>query len=197
MLTVLLILSCTRHPEPAVLTSSNLLEPQEEFTATVRIDAQPGGKRFQGVWLERDDGERWVIDYRPRDCWRPLEDLQVHAIGSTYTPPGQAITATHFEVSMLTVIDPSPEARLVAVGPEKTLSGTVLTESGSAGSKSEGSSWLVFRSEDGVSRTLYNPSMLGTLTGSVTLTGRSVELSPYAAHIAGPQLCILTVRSTP
>ena len=197
MMTALLIHSCTSNSEPAVLIPSNPLEVRQEFTATVRIDAEPGGKKFQGVWLERDDGEQWVIDYRPRDCWRPLEGLQVHAIGSTYMPHGQAISATHFEVSMLQVIDPAPEAQLVAVGPEQTMTGTLQTAAGAAGSKSEGSSWQVFKSDDGPSWALYNPSALGTTAGSVTLTGRTVELSPYSAHRAGPQLCVLTVKATP
>ena len=197
MLTFLLIHGCTSQSEPTVLFPSNPLEAHQEFAATVRIDAEAGSKQFQGVWLERADGEQWVIDYRPRDCWLPLENLQVKAVGNTYMPPGQAISATHFRVSMLEVIDPAPEARLVAVGPEETMTGTLQAAAGEAGSKSEGSSWLVFKSDSGSSWTLYNPSALGTATGSVTLTGRMVQLSPYSAHAAGPQLCVLRVQATP
>lgn len=197
MVTFLLIHSCTSNSEPAVLIPSNPLEAQQEFVATLRIDAQPGGKQFQGVWLERDDGERWVIDYRPRACWRPLEGLRVSAVGSTYMPPGQAIYATHFEVSMLQVVDPTPEAQLVAIGPEQTMTGTLQTATGSAGSKSAGSSWLVFKSDAGTSWTLYNPSALDVTTGSITLTGRMVERSPYSAHTTGPQLCVLSAQATP
>ena len=140
MLTFLLIHGCTSQSEPTVLFPSNPLEAHQEFAATVRIDAEAGSKQFQGVWLERADGEQWVIDYRPRDCWLPLENLQVKAVGNTYMPPGQAISATHFRVSMLEVIDPAPEARLVAVGPEETMTGTLQAAAGEAGSKSEGSS---------------------------------------------------------
>lgn len=178
-----------------MLAPSDPLGLSTEFTATVRIDPRPGGKKLQGVWLEREDGERWVIDYRPRDCWLPLQDIAVTATGERYEPQGQAISAPHFRVSVLRVLKVTPEAGLVAVGEEQTLTGTLLTAAGEPGSKSEGSTWTEFKDADGPVWPLYNPSALGELTGAVTLTVREVELSPFSAHIGGPQLCILDARS--
>ena len=177
-----------------MLIPSNPLQTPQTFEATLRIDASSGSKQFQGVWLERDDGERWVIDYRPRDCWRPLEDQRVHATGHTYTPRGQSISATHFEVELLRLITPRPEARLVAVGAKRTLTGSLQRETGMVGSKSEGSSWTVFQTHEGARWALYNPSAVGTRTGPMTLIGRMVELSPYSTHRAGPQLWVLRAQ---
>ncbi len=178
-----------------MLIPSDPLGVSTEFTATVRIDAEPGAKRLQAVWLERADGSQWVIDYRPRACWRPLEGATVTATGSVYTPQGQAISAIHFRVDALRATELTPELGLVAVGPEQTLTGTLLNAVGEAGTKSEGSGWTEFRDNDGPTWPLYNPSALGELTGAVTLTVREVELSPFSAHIGGPQLCILDARA--
>ena len=197
MLIFLLSACSTTEVEPSVIDPTVLSGEPIEFTATVRIDARPGGKKFQGVWLERPDGEKWVIDYRPRDCWKPMEGLTVTARGQTYAPEGQAISATHFKVEELRLVTLTAEATLVAVGEEWTLTGTLLTTAGEVGSKSEGSTWTEFKSADGPIWPLYNPSALDGLTGGITLTGREVELSPFSAHIGGPQLCILNARSNP
>ncbi len=193
---MLFLLACTSPvPEATMLSFSDPLGLSLEFAATVRIDPRPSGKQLQGVWLERADGTRWVIDYRPRDCWRPLEGAAVTATGERYEPQGQALSAPHFRVSSLQVTTVTPEAGLVAVGPEQVLTGSLLTSAGEPGTKSEGSSWVEFRDADGPIWPLYNPSALGNLTGAVTLTVREVELSPFSAHIGGPQLCILNARS--
>ena len=195
-LAMLLLLACTSPTlEATMLIPSDPLGTALEFSATVRIDPRSSSKRLQGVWLERADGTRWLIDYRARDCWRPLEDIAVTTIGERYEPQGQAISAPHFRVSMLQVLTVTPEATVVAVGPEQVMTGTLQTSAGAPGTKSEGSTWMVFQNADGPSGPLYNPSALGSLTGAVTLTVREVELSPFSTHIGGPQFCILNARS--
>ena len=164
------------------------------FVATVRVDSEPGGKKFQGVWLEREDGERWVIQYRPRACWTPFEGRSVQATGHTYFPPGQAISAVHFEVLRLEVLQPSPEDALVAVGPELERVGQFQQVSGQPGSKSEGSSWLEFSANDGSDFLVYNPSAAESAEGEVVVKGREVQRSPFTAHMGGTWLCVLDVK---
>ena len=54
----------------------------------------------------------------------------------------------------------------------------------------KGSSWLVFVSL-GTCWQLLNPAELsGQVGAEVTVTGRAVERSPYAAHVPGPTLWI-------
>ena len=186
------------HTEPIVLIPLDPLATAQldEFTATLHIDPQPSGKKFQGVWLEREDGERWLIDYRPRDCWQPFNDTTVAVTGSTYEPHGQSISATHFQVASLQRTDEVFSADLIALGPQQTLTGTLHTEHGAPGSKSEGASWATLVTQ---TRTwmLYNPSRLEGATGTVTVEAREVAYSRYVARADGPTLCILNVRSTP
>lgn len=53
-------------PGKAPVTTESVPAPGPERRATVRIDPAPGGKQFQGVWLELEGGARWVIAYRAR-----------------------------------------------------------------------------------------------------------------------------------
>jgi len=177
--------------KPATMTPDRV----ETFEATLTVDPAPGYKHFQGVWLERTDGDRWVIDYRARDCWTPFDRHRVRITGERYTPMGQAIDAVHFRVERLEVVDPTSFTSLVSVGPEKTLSGRVQQVTGEPGTKMEGDSWLVFTTGDGTAHQLFNPSVVSDrVDAEVSITGRSVERSPYATHMPGPTLCIGSVR---
>ena len=163
-----------------------------EVVATLRIDAEPSGKRFQGVWLELPDGARWVIDYRPRACWLALADQEVVAVGAHYTPEGQAIRAPHFRVETLRVRD-ATSASVVALGPEQTWTGTVVEVQGAPGSKQEGTSWLVLRTAERDWR--GTAALLAPHVGeTVVVQGRGVEFSPYVARAADAELCVLSIR---
>jgi len=115
---------------------------QQERRAILRIDAQPAGKKFQGVWLELVDGTRWVVDYRPREVWTWFRDREVFVTGGCYKPTGEAIGATHFRVDRMR--DAAPERGVrpyVAVGPQTVLRGQVVSVNPPPGSK------LAFTSE--------------------------------------------------
>jgi hypothetical protein len=121
-----------------------------ERRAILRIDAEPGGKRFQGVWLEFASGARWVIDYRPRLPWRGFEGREVLVTGRCYAPVGQAIGATHFRVETLRVADAARGAQpYVEVGPEQRRHGELVVVNAPAGSKLAGTASLMFRDSDG------------------------------------------------
>lgn len=94
-------------------------KPPRERRATVRVDAQPAGKKFQGVWLELADGARWVIDYRPRLPWRSFADREVLVTGGCYEPFGQAITAPHVRVDRMRFAEDRRGVQpYLEVGPE-------------------------------------------------------------------------------
>ncbi len=163
------------------------------FRATLEIDKEPGGKRFQGVWLVREDGERWVVDYRARDHWKPFEGATVEAVGRTWSPQGQAISATHFRVHSLRV-KPDAGTAWVYLGPEQKLSGRFEIRLGQAGSKLSGESWPVFIATGGGSYQLANEVTLKDKPGKrVEVTARPVERSPFTAHMPGPTLWILSI----
>jgi hypothetical protein len=172
-----------------------------ERRATVRIDAKPGGKRFQGVWLELAGGARWVIDYRAREVWRPFADRAVLVAGRCYAPQGQAIWAQHFEVARMRFADPGrPDGPLLEVGPVARLRGTFAEVAYPAGSKLAGSKSMVFRAEGGGEYRLFGavpgvgqPGRFA-LGERVAIDARPVEPNPaYAAGPGGPHLWILHV----
>lgn len=162
------------------------------FTATLRIDPQPGPRRFQGVWLEQGE-RRWIVDYRPRELWAAFDQHEVIVTGGCFVPFGEAIHATHFAVSTLRVADPkAARGQFLAIGPERTLSGHIAERAWPAGSKLAGSSETVFEAEG----TTYaiaggEPPEIG----AATVVARTVEVSPtYAATTGGPQLWLVEIH---
>lgn len=163
------------------------------FEATVAIDSKPGGKRFQGVWLKKDDGGRLLIEYRALGCWTPFDGHRVKVTGKSYTPKGQAIMAAHFTVSTLEIVDPSKPVAFTHVGPIQTIDGQFSTAEGSVGSKMEGSTWAVFTG-GGMSYQIANPARIKTAAnGPAEVVARAVTRSPFTAHMPGPMLWLLDV----
>jgi len=126
----------------------------EEVHATLRIDATPGPKHFQGVWLELAADKRWVIDYRPNELWRGFDGQAVIVTGHCYVPFGEALRATHFKVERMRFA--ARGTRVVPffeVGPERLMRGMLVEHAWPAGSKLAGSSEVRFRPDapiDGV-----------------------------------------------
>jgi hypothetical protein len=170
----------------------------DERRATVRIDAEPAGKKFQGVWLELADGRRWVVDYRPREIWRSFEDEEVLVTGHCYQPFGAAISATHFQVEQMRfAAAPRRSTPLVAIGPEETLTGSFGEVGYPEGSKRAGSREPVFHSDDGVTYHLFGrvdrPGAPGTPR---TVTARRVEPDrAYAALPGGERIWVKDVHA--
>ncbi len=162
------------------------------FVATLEIDAEPGGKRFQGVWLVHG-GERWVVDYRARDFWKPFEGLTVRVTGEKWTPDprAQAINKQHFTVARLEVADRKQAKQFFAIGPERELDGTFVAVAGDAGSKSEGSTIHYFEAEG----RRYEIAGGERGTGPAKAIVRDVEINPaWAATRGGPFVWVLSER---
>jgi len=164
-------------------------EPAQSLSVKVAIDAEPSGKKFQGVWLVRDDGERWLVAYRPLPLWKIYEGVAVNITGAVYQPDGQSISATHFRVDTLSIRDPQAIIDPRSFGPEQTFEGQFESESGSPGSKSEGSTWTVFRVQGGLRYEIMNPVAVDRTATSIR--ARTVERSPFVAHRGGPALWLV------
>lgn len=166
------------------------------FEATLTVDELPSGKSLQGVWLRQDGSEPMIIDYRPHGCWTPFAQRRVRVTGSTYAPSGQAITATHFRVETLEVVDPAHMTSLLSVGPEQTLEGTLRTATGLAGSKQEGTTWPVLVTTNETWRILNTADVARFSEGqSLTIDARQVVLSPFTAHAAEPRVYVIRARA--
>ncbi|MCY1009770.1 hypothetical protein OV079_30250 [Nannocystis pusilla] len=167
----------------------------DEFTATVRVDAEPGDKKFQGVWLERDDGVRWVVAYRPEPWLAAFEGQRVQVTGAVYQPEGQAILAPHFRVETLRLAPgATTDAPFVAVLAERRLAGTFQERVGGPGTKLEGERYLVFEADDGTAYLLANAPAGGDSGRAATVKARVIEMSPYVARRGGPYLWVLDVE---
>lgn len=167
------------------------------FEATVRIDAEPGGKKLQGVWLERDDGERWIAAYRPEAWLVPFDGKRVRVTGARYTPKGQAVSSEHFRIATLEATGDGLTAGIVSVGAEVTMKGRFSEVVGEAGTKSEGERWSSFTSAGGESFALANTPE-GLVTGvDVEVVARPAEYSKYAAHRGGPMIWVISIAGGP
>ena len=168
-----------------------------EFHATIRIDATPGGKKEQPVWLEFGPDKRWLIDYRPRELWRNFEDAEVIVTGICYQPFGQALAATHFKVDRLRLASaPIRAVPFLEIGPEVVLNGEFVVDVPHPGSKREGSDSIEFRSNDGTTYAIAgNSTVSQPELGAAAVSARRVELNlAYAATTGGPQIWILAIH---
>jgi hypothetical protein len=158
-----------------------------EYAAIVRIDAQPSGKKFQGVWLDFGGDRRWVIAYRPHQVWRVFEGAEVRVTGHCYQPFGQAIGATHFEVETMTFASaPKLAVPFFTVGPRRLLRGSFIGTTAPAGSKLAGSVTTEFQPLDGMPLAIAGSDDPITRTGAVAIIAREVERNlAYTATTGG------------
>jgi len=166
----------------------------DEVRATLRIDAVPAGKRFQGVWLEltTTDTGRWVIDYRATEIWRGFENEQVIVTGHRYEPFGQAINARHFRVATMRFARPPSRAvPYRSIGPQHVLRGAFVEQVWPPGSRA-GEVERSFRTDEGDT---YAVAQGPTEAGPVAISARIVERDPtYAAGTSGLVLVVLRLH---
>ncbi len=180
-----------QSPDPLGLTPP----AADAFEAVVRVDEKPGGKRFQGVWLERAEGPRLLIEYRALGCWTPFAGEKVSVTGASYSPEGQSIQAAHFKVATMELVDKSKPIRFISVGPVQELTGKFGLGQGAPGSKMADSTWDVF-SGGGSSYLIANPSEIGKLTSQpAKVTAREVVRTPFSTHMGGRVLWLLSVSA--
>jgi len=198
---LVLLVACwtseTKPVQPTNPAATTPATPAEEREAIVRIEAQPGAKRFQGVWLDFGADKRWVIDYRARELWKPFENREVIVTGQCYQPFGQAILATHFRVDRMRFVKPERgRGPILELGPEQKLRGTFTLYHFAAGSKRADSPERTFTDDAGKQWFLAGASETIPATGAAArVVAREVvpDLS-WMAQADGPNLWILDVR---
>lgn len=185
----------TAIAEPDTTAEPVQPEPLPSIRAKVEIDDEPGGKRFQGVWLVPEDGsERMVIAYRPDPWWQTVDGRTVDVDGETYQPEGQAIGAIHFRVRELRVVDPTPEDQLIIIRGKREFSGQFTTHTWPAGTKLEGEKSTVFVSDAGTQywmETYLDPAP--PMDERVTIEALEVEPSNFVARPGGPYLWVVDI----
>ncbi len=74
-----------------------------EFEALYVVSPVAGSKRLQGGSLELDDGESWIVSYRPIRSQLQYVDRRVTVRGRPYwnSPMVQSVGGTHFEVESM------------------------------------------------------------------------------------------------
>lgn len=178
--------------EPVASTppTRSTLSSGDAIRATLRIDQKPGGKKFQGVWLERENGEKWLISYRPEELWRGFENKSVGVRGAIYQPRGQAIRATHFRVDWLAIAGDDNSTDLVEVKEERIYQGQFEEFSWPAGTKLEGEKTPVF-SSNGQQYFLANRVERMPFGQKLAVRAREVVPSSHVARPGGPFLWVL------
>jgi hypothetical protein len=192
-----LLVACWTSETNPVTAPTKPIATTPARRATVRIDAQPGGKKFQGVWLEFSADQRWVVDYRPRELWKPFENREVLVTGECYVPFGQALMATHFRVDHMKFVTPERgRGPLLELHAEQMLRGSFVTHQFPEGSKRADSPALTFRADDGTEYFLAGASQELPAAGTVARI-KAREVTPdmsWMAQPGGRKLWILDVR---
>lgn len=194
---LMLVVACWSSETKPVTAPTKPSASETERRAIVRIDAEPSGKKFQGVWLEAND-KRWVIDYRPRELWKPFENHEVLVVGECYRPFGQAISATHFRVDRMRFVTPERgRGPILELGAEHLLRGTFVMHAFLVGSKRADSPVLAFRADDGTEYFLAGASAaLPAIGTAARIKSREVTLDmSFMAQPGGRTLWVLDVRA--
>ena len=157
-------------------------------SGVIEIDPQPGGKKFQGVWLVQDDTSKLLLAYRPYGWLKAFEGETVRVSGERYQPEGQSIGADHFRVFEIKVSGEVASQLWISAGREVTREGTFSVQSGEPGSKMADDAWMTF-SAGGLSYQLANSG--DWKPGAAKVTGRPIERSPFTAHMPGPTLWVI------
>ncbi len=185
--------------EVATVTDAPLLpfpipETAERFTGTLRIDAEPGGKRFQGVWFTPDGAEEaFLIAYRAEPIWVGFEGQRVEVAGERYSPEGQAIMAPHLRVLALWPADGPGAGIHEWLGPRTKLQGRFVYDTGDPGSKSEGERWLTFQTDSGTFLTSGEVPDASAIGRQVEVTGRRYEPSRFITRLGGNYLWVANI----
>ena len=136
------------------------------------------GKQFLGAIIKCSDGWEWVVDYDERSPFHAFADRRVVVSGKPFEPEptGQHLGGDklgHFRVSTMRLVEVTPDAELVEVGPGRTLCGRF-----ERGPSEAGASILSFVTERGDSFLVANSPAGATVGRTVEVWAYPVQPSP-------------------
>lgn len=188
--------------KPTAVVTKDLMT----FTAVLRIEAKPGGKRLQAVTLEPETGaiKEYIIDYRATGWWRPFEGQRVIVTGEHWIPDpeSQQVMTEHFTVDTL-VVAPAANNMIRTpiyskLGPQKTWVGHFESAAGEPGSKQADDRWTVFVDTAGTRHRVVSGDPAAKHFGKQRqIVARALTASKYAAHSGEPMLWIKIIRRPP
>lgn len=160
--------------------------------------ANATGKVFDGVLIQEDHGPAWVAAYRADALWRAFDKRRVEVRGTRYAPEYQALAAPHVRITTMSLETSDATAAYTRIADEASYDGRFEAWTWPEGTKLAGETWVRFSTGDGT-RSFFlasdrpDASLLGA---PVTVRGRLVEPSPYAARPTGEYLfvCEITRR---
>jgi hypothetical protein len=148
------------------------------------------GKQFLGAIIECADGREWVIDYDEQSPFHAFADRHVVVSGRPYTPEGQRIGGDqivgHFRVSTMRLVEVTPEAEFVEVGPAHHLSGRF-----ERGTSDTGEATLSFVSANGDTFLVTNDPAGAAIGRSGDVLAYAVEPSPSSPSPPAQYLWII------
>ena len=148
------------------------------------------GKQFLGVTIVCTDGKDWVIDYDEQSPFHVFADRQVVVFGQPYNSgQGQQLggqSLGHFRVSTMRLVEVTPDAELVEVGPGQELRGRFQHVTSGIGE-----STLSFVTEKGDAFWVANDPAGVTVDGVVDVWAYPVQTSPSISRPPGQYLWII------
>lgn len=167
--------------------------PEESVVGVLRVAARPDAPntKLDGVWLEREDGARWVLAYHSDKLWESFADERVRVTGAQYEPEEEAsVGGIHFRVDSLELADRSADVNgpFISFGPEESISGVLGEYEYPKGTKLEGSRIGTFEASGSSFLVLHIAE--GVQVGSVTVRARKVHVNPFQSRIPGTRLWI-------
>jgi hypothetical protein len=185
----------------AAKTNGPRTQPEGSEEGTVRVSKEADDQRkrlvFRGVHIDRQGKAPLVVTYSADDLWRDFDGQRVWVKYETYAPEGRAIGGEHARVTELVVADESAAKHYFGFGPGKTMNGELRKQTGDKGTKSEGSTMLVFIDAAGSTHQVLNQPGKDEKEhlGKVKVVARSVEISKFVAHVGIPAIWLTSVEA--
>lgn len=193
-MTLLLALACTpRSTVPVVEPVMSEVDGVRELTGTLRVDAEPGARRFQGVWLEAVDGSaRWLLAYRLEPWAVGMDGASLRVVGRTWTPDPseQHVQAEHLRLVSAHTSDRLAPTPWVELGESTTWQGRFRDTVWEQGTKLEGEHQLLFVASEGSWPVWGGLPEGAALDVDGALTGRLATPSPVNAGPGGPAVIV-------
>jgi hypothetical protein len=152
------------------------------------------GKQFLGVTIVCTDGKEWVVDYDEQSPFHAFADRNVVVSGHPYDPGrGQQLigggggqSLGHFRVLTMRLLEVTPDAELVEIGPGQHLRGRFQR-----GTSDIGESKLSFITENGNSFLVANDPAGAAIGHNVDVLAYAVEPSPSRPRPPGQYLWVI------